>query len=235
MDHNLGILVTRGNILSTDSRASVFWIQNPLNTLTNNIAVSSRNGSGFEFEIPRVQKDIVVLGGKVDLRKLPLLKFEGNEAHSNRTFGVRAYLLDTQLFDVSEFTGLTVWRNRQRWLWLQGNRIKISRSMIFGNGDINVSLTGDSNVLEETTILGELPRVRSQGLMSYPTTPSGIVLLRPRNNTISRVTLEGHESSGGVVSSDISLGQEHVNQTTVLIVDTVMASSRPIVFGNPIH
>ena len=80
LDHNLGILVTRGNILPTDMRPAVFWIQNPINTLTNNIAVSSQEGSGFEFAIPPGQKRIAALGGSVNLRKLPLLKFEGNEA-----------------------------------------------------------------------------------------------------------------------------------------------------------
>ena len=63
MDHNLGILVNPGKILATDHAPAVFWIQNPLNSLSNNIAVSSVGGSGFEFAIPGGTRDIPALGG----------------------------------------------------------------------------------------------------------------------------------------------------------------------------
>ena len=37
------------------------------------------------------------------------------------------------------------------------------------------------------------------------------------------------------MGSDISLGQEHMKPITALVSDTVMTSSRPIVFGYPLH
>lgn len=88
-------LVTRGDIFRLNSHPAVFWIQNPQNTITNNIAVSSVNGSGFEFAIPLGKQETAPLGGKVNLRSLPILEFAGNEAHSNRQFGVRAYRFKT--------------------------------------------------------------------------------------------------------------------------------------------
>ena len=56
MDHNLGILVTRGDILVSDRYASIFWVQNAHNSVTNNIAVSSKHGDGFQFAILPVEK-----------------------------------------------------------------------------------------------------------------------------------------------------------------------------------
>ena len=216
MDHNLGILVTRGDILVSDRYASIFWVQNAHNSVTNNIAVSSKHGDGFQFAIPAGRKEIAAMGGNVEIRKLPLLKFEGNETHSNKKFGVKVSNLYTPPFDMSDFAGSKVWRNGQRGLSMNGNRTKVSGSTIFGNGDINVFVYGDGNVFEDTKIMGELEFARAQDQMVYPVTPRGIVLLKGKNNTISRVRLEGHESFGGVMGSDISLGQDHNMPVTAL-------------------
>ena len=72
-----------------------FWWANSRNAFTGNVAVEC-DEYGFRFdapEAPGVELVLSVRGSdgerrKVDIRTLPFLRFEGNEAHAQRRYGV---------------------------------------------------------------------------------------------------------------------------------------------------
>jgi len=238
MDGNLGIMVTRGEILSSDRYPAVFWIQNPANSLRNNIAVSSIHGSGFELAIPGGSSDIPALGGRVVPQKLPLFEFVSNEAHSNARFGLKVYRLNPEPGRIRQFNGLLVWRNGGSGLHLSGNRMMVSEATLFGNGrdtynaNGNILLLGNFNHVENSVIKGELEAFRESPNING--TLTGILLLG-ENNTVAGVNLEGHNSRDGLTGSDISLRQGSNRPITAIIEDTVMSSPRTILFGYPLH
>ncbi|RUL82961.1 G8 domain-containing protein [Tautonia sociabilis] len=100
-DHNLAVMALRGEplpdqVLPFDGNlGSGFWWANSLNTFTDNVAAEC-DQDGFRFEVvaseqfdpvrPVLQPD----GSRrpVDLRTLPFIRFEGNEAHCQRFFGL---------------------------------------------------------------------------------------------------------------------------------------------------
>lgn len=100
-DRNLGIQALRGEplpqqVLPYDNNlGSGFWWANSLNTFTRNVAVEC-DEDGFRYEV--VKRDdfnpvlpILQPDGsfqKVDVRTLPFVRFDGNEAHCQRLFAV---------------------------------------------------------------------------------------------------------------------------------------------------
>lgn len=101
LDGNLAVMALRGKplpeqVLPFDKNlGSGFWWANSLNAFTNNVAAEC-DQDGFRFEVfagdgfnpvlPVLQPD----GKKapVDIRTLPFIRFEGNEAHCQRFFGL---------------------------------------------------------------------------------------------------------------------------------------------------
>ena len=234
LDGNLGIGVKPGQILKSDRFPAVFWIQNPQNTLINNIAVSSFKGNGFEFAIPGGQIDIPPIGGQVTPRKLPLLKFEGNEAYSNGRFGVRVYRFNTPGNHRSELVDLKVWRNRKAGLSLRGNRMTVSGAFVFGNKETNLVISGNNNLVANSRILGEVGLAADRGDQTHRPTVRGLVF-GGKGNRVSQSWFGNHVSSKGVTGSDISLGQMNGKPVTLKISDSIMNSDRPILFGYPIN
>lgn len=100
-DHNLAIQAVNGNplpdqVLKFDRNdGSGFWWANSLNTFTRNVAVEC-DQYGFRFEAgkpPEFDSKVAVRqpdGSKatVDIRTLPFIRFEDNEAHAQRRFGL---------------------------------------------------------------------------------------------------------------------------------------------------
>lgn len=101
LDGNLAVMALRGKplpeqVLPFDKNlGSGFWWANSLNSFTNNVAVECDQdgfrfevvaGDGFDPVLPVLQPD----GKKqpVDVRTLPFIRFEGNEAHCQRFFGL---------------------------------------------------------------------------------------------------------------------------------------------------
>lgn len=80
---NLGAFVSSPERIipgETDSMPSVFWITNPANTWIGNVAAGAK-GSGYWFELfKRGPKASMLVD--VEPSKEPLLRFEGNAAHS---------------------------------------------------------------------------------------------------------------------------------------------------------
>jgi hypothetical protein len=256
-ERNLGILVKPGELLKTDANPSVFWIQNPVNTYVDNIAVSSTQGHGFEFRLPGKPMDIAplrqapstssgqsqdrLLGGKHSPADLTVLRFEGNEAHSNAEAGLRTYpaLNRANSEDVSRFVGLKLWRNRTAGATLRANRASLEDSLVFGNGDVNVAIRGDDNVIRGTRLLGALGDVplknRGRGVQQYAPTSATLkgATFLGEGNAIKDSILEGHGGSGDATGSDVSLVQDEKGKSSLIVSSTLLKSERTIIFGYP--
>ena len=101
LDGNLAIMALRGKplpeqVLPYDQNlGSGFWWANSLNTFTNNSAAEC-DQDGYRFEVTPIDGFDPVLpvlqpdGSKaqVDIRTLPFIRFENNEAHCMRFFGL---------------------------------------------------------------------------------------------------------------------------------------------------
>lgn len=101
LDRNLGVLALRGKplpeqVLSFDQNdGAAFWWSNSLNSFTRNVAVEC-DQHGFRFEVIASDKFDPVLPvrqadgskKKVDIRTLPFIRFDDNEAHAQRRFGI---------------------------------------------------------------------------------------------------------------------------------------------------
>ncbi|WP_081892330.1 G8 domain-containing protein [Verrucomicrobium sp. BvORR106] len=101
LDRNLGVLALRGKplpeqALSFDQNdGAAFWWSNSLNAFTRNVAVEC-DQHGYRFEVVASDKFNPVLsvlhpdGSRkpVDIRTLPFIRFEDNEAHTQRRFGI---------------------------------------------------------------------------------------------------------------------------------------------------
>ena len=100
-DHNLAVQATEapplpGRLLAFDrNEGAGFWWANSRNAFVRNVAVEC-DAYGFRFEAPTSSEFDPVLSvrgsdgksGPVDVRKEPFLRFEANEAHSQRRYGV---------------------------------------------------------------------------------------------------------------------------------------------------
>jgi hypothetical protein len=101
LDGNLAVMALRGKplpgqMLPYDKNlGSGFWWANSLNALTNNVAAEC-DQDGYRFEVvagDRFDPVLPVLQPdgtrrRVDVRTLPFIRFEGNEAHCQRFFGL---------------------------------------------------------------------------------------------------------------------------------------------------
>lgn len=97
LDGNLAILARRGNLLESDSRIgtasngpAAFWISNPTNTLTGNVAAGSE-GSGFWYRVlAKIDKDSDSYGAKLpgydtmNPKRQPFGVFADNRAHTGK-------------------------------------------------------------------------------------------------------------------------------------------------------
>ncbi|KAG1658049.1 hypothetical protein FOA52_004208 [Chlamydomonas sp. UWO 241] len=118
-DGNLGFR-TRPSfaLLNTDSSPATFWITNPNNTWTNNVAGGSEAGYGFWFRLqdhpdgPSYTPDVC-----------PKYTFSNNVAHSNALYGLRLHPEYLPKADPcgrgyeqfpAVFTGLTAYKNGMR-------------------------------------------------------------------------------------------------------------------------
>ena len=89
-DHNLGILARVGSLIPSDAKPTNFWITNPNNTFTNNVAASAT--FGFWFSLPTHPTGASVgdynTSDTVWPSKTPLALFKNNVAHSHDRNGL---------------------------------------------------------------------------------------------------------------------------------------------------
>ncbi|HEX4611698.1 MAG TPA: G8 domain-containing protein [Urbifossiella sp.] len=100
-DRNLAVMALRGKplpqqVLPYDQNlGSGFWWANCLNTFTRNVAAEC-DEDGFRFDVvksPDFSPELLVPGPdgerkRVDVRTLPFVRFDDNEAHTHRLFAV---------------------------------------------------------------------------------------------------------------------------------------------------
>ena len=86
----LNIQANDRQIIPSDTQASVFWIPNPLNNFTNNVAGGGTFGFWFVMPPKPNGKSTSKYANDPNMspRQMPLGRFENNVAHSNRDTGI---------------------------------------------------------------------------------------------------------------------------------------------------
>lgn len=241
--NNIAILTLPGRIRPDDARASGFWIQNPVNRIINNIAVSSY-GAGFDLAIPIRAPEVIPMDidnlresswRTLSPRVLKILAFMGNEAHSNRLDGVRLYrLAKTQADDgMNVFTNLKLWRNGAAGMRITASEAVIEDSLFFGNRGGNLILDGVNVRMDNLTLRGEIATTLVVG--KYRVAPFGL-MFTGTDIKVSNSFFAGHATKGNVASADIiHLPPRFPLEVYMSITDTTLGSERQIIFGYPLN
>lgn len=226
--NNIGILVNPGNLIPSDGTASVFWLENVRNKLTNNIAVHGYY-YGYKYDVPNRVQDLKSLG-KVNLRALSILQFDNNEAHHNGVYGLWTSLgaqhdPSSQKVPTSSVKNLLSWRNGSWGIYLEGRSTNVINSTIFGNR-LNIGFGNDNNIVSNTRIIGEVDK-------GPPASIVGILFDKGVNNLVKDSVVEGHIYKNNRPSADVMIGTTHDGEIIGKIVNTKLLSSRTIIFGYP--
>ncbi len=217
LDHNIGILPNKGKLIPSDDTPAAFWSENPQNRFTNNIAVGGY--WGFAILPSDRMKEISDLGGMINLRSLPLLQFDNNEAHHNN-FGVESQTTVRP----SLIKNLFSWRNYIGGILMHGRGTNVTDSLFFENYNSGVGFLGDENAVINTHIVG--------APVTMPYECGCGVGFSGKNNMVINSTLEGHLSIKG---ADFRINESESQIIIGYIVNTVMLSPRTILFGYPVH
>jgi hypothetical protein len=230
---NLGILVKSGKILKDDASPAVFWIVNPVNTLVDNTAVGSMGGNGFHLRLRGEEVESEFLDEPFRAPRLPVTRFENNEAHSNTESGLRVYVLHPETpSDASTFQGIKAWRNQDVGVWMKARYATIADSHIFGNGNTNFELHGDGNTVRNSLFEGSVGSVPQENAANAPVSSRGF-LFHGEDNRIIDSGFSGHETSGESTGTDIGLLQDEKGPASLSITGTTLGSERPVIFGYP--
>jgi hypothetical protein len=245
---NIAIATLPGTIRPDDGASAGFWVQNPMNNLTRNIAVSN-SGSGFDYSITEAAPSVVPFdlgnfGASINQATTPttlaVTAFTRNEAHSNTGDGLHLYRLDVgdrQNYNV--FSDLKMWRNDNIGMEVTASPSIIRGSLLFGNQLGNKQVDSYNMTISRTTVLGELPGVTrlmnstNAGMERYLTSPFGLVSMATYL-TIEGSTFTGHATQGLVASADIIYQQNGWGTFNIFVVDTFLSSKHPIIFGYPL-
>lgn len=179
-NHNLGIWVNPGTLIPSDSQPSIFWVTNPNNTLTNNVAVGGV--FGYWFSLPLHPIGLTSYQTWVYPRFTPLISFTNNTAHSASIDGFHAddclsstgvtqagcvwsplippYTTSTQTYNTPQvrtiISGYTAYKCRQYGMWISGYSMTLTNSLLMDNG-IGASLETLNNLVTQSTFIGETP------------------------------------------------------------------------------
>lgn len=247
--NNIAILTQPGTIRPDDGGAAGFWIQNPMNNVRDNIAVSA-SGSGFDFSIPENAPEVIPLDGK-NLNEsltqkttptvLTISSFTGNEAHSNKGDGLHLYRLDQgNSTEFNVFSNMKMWRNNVNGIEITASPSIITSSTIFGNQQGNMQVDTSNMTISNIKVLGELPGTTASlyaingNTSRYVIAPFGIVFTA-QNMTIKDSTFGGHMAGGTIGSADIINRSTGMDQLAMEISNTDLLSKNKIVFGYPLN
>ncbi len=172
---NLGLTsrVPQGSdrLIPSDDRPATFWITNPDNTVKGNHAAGSA-GFGFWYALPAAPTGLSA--GQPDLpQTTPLREFSGNVAHSNHYGGLfvddgplpnlvpdvtvyrpRLDPADDQTAVVADFTGFLGYKHYGRAVWLRGDHLRLSNSILADN-QIGATFAAYETFVENTTFIGQ--------------------------------------------------------------------------------
>lgn len=188
-DHNLGMVVNPGTVIPTDANPSIFWITNPNNTFTNNVAVGGV--FGFWFSLPLHPMALTAYQTWVYPRYTPLIKFDGNLAHSASRNGIHSddfpdangvtslagwnplvppYTTATQTYNTAAqpatFNYNNAYKNRQYGIWLKGGIFFVRNSVLIDNG-VGVNTPGGGNLVYDTVVIGETNNIGTPAFTKY--------------------------------------------------------------------
>jgi hypothetical protein len=246
---NIAISTLPRIIRPDDGSPAGFWVQNPRNNLTRNVAVSA-GGSGFDFSLPDSAPQVIPfnlgnfvasLNQATSPTVLSVTAFVDNEAHSNTEDGLHLYRLDADnSSDMNVFSNLRMWRNGGLGAEITASPLTMAGSLLFGNQFGNAQVDSYDATVAQTKFLGELPSVST--LMNatnpynvrYMVAPFGLISMGS-NLTIRGSTFSGHAAHGSIASADV------INQAVgwtgfmIFVYDTALLSNHTFVFGYPLN
>jgi hypothetical protein len=174
--NNLGILartpVSGQQILASDLRPATFWITNPANTYTGNVAAGSM-GVGFWIALPLHPNGLSATDA-VWPRRTQFTEFSNNTAHSNRSTGMNIDdgpnpdgTTSVTFYDprvdptnggsavaVTSFDHYTAYKNRGRGAWMRGANLRLTHALLADN-DIGATFAASETFLQDAVIIGE--------------------------------------------------------------------------------
>ncbi|MEP6572436.1 MAG: G8 domain-containing protein [Gemmatimonadota bacterium] len=172
---NLGVLtripVPGEEVIPSDRTPATFWITNPDNTFTANVAAGSR---GFGFWIALPASPTGLSSGQPDLpRTTPLRNFSDNVAHSNRSGGLmvdngpKADLTTEVTYFaprqdpsapspdvVADFRNFIAWKHSGRAVWLRGRSLRLSNALLADNA-IGATFASNETFVQNSLFLGQ--------------------------------------------------------------------------------
>jgi hypothetical protein len=239
--NNIAILTLPGRIRPDDGGAAGFWIQNPRNNLTGNVAVSAA-GSGFDFALPESAPQVIPFrqtnfdassNQGVVPRQLKILAFVGNVAHSNGRDGFHLYRLNpVRQGTISWFRDMTMWRNNGLGAEITAAQFNVTSSTFFGNAMGNMRIDANDGTVTQSKFLGEVATTVVPGRIMV--SPFGIEVTAG-TATISDSLFKGHLPRGTMASADILNSPRDQQQEAVSLVDDQLLSKTQIVFGYPLN
>ena len=161
-------------LLTSDRNPAAYWITNPANTLSGNVAAGT-DGSGFWYALPEHPTGLsAAVGGSVWPRHTALGTFEGNLAHSSDTGlnvddGNRADGTGTEVTSYAPrqtpadeksasvqavFSDFVAYKNRERGVWLRGERLLL-RGGVLADNAVGATFAADHTGIEGTLLVGE--------------------------------------------------------------------------------
>lgn len=166
LDGNLGMRTraapTGEAILESDAQPATFWISNPGNVVTRNVAAGS-DGAGFWYNLS-VHPTGPSANPNLWPRRSNLGAFDANVAHSNATNGLFVDNLHNppgvdeapnySPRATADFQHFTSYKNRRRGVWLRGTNLRVSDARVADNA-IGVTFAGSDAILRGSLIVGE--------------------------------------------------------------------------------
>lgn len=176
LDGNLALGIRRPaegeRLLESDRQPAAFWITNPDNTVTDNVAAGSE-GMGFWYAFPKNPTGLSA-DETIWPRRTPLGESSGNVAHSNLLSGFFVDNGPTEngsteatfykpLTDPTNpesptvkatFSDLTAYRNREWGVWLRGYDHTVENSVLADNA-IGATFASDESYLVDSLVVGQ--------------------------------------------------------------------------------
>lgn len=161
-------------LLTSDKNPAAYWITNPANVLTGNVAAGT-DGTGFWYALPEHPTGLsAAAGGGVWPRHTALGSFEGNLAHSSGTglnvddgnmadgsgtevtsYSPRQNPADEKSASVQAvYGGFVAYKNRERGVWLRGEH-QLLRGGVLADNAVGATFAADQTGIEGTLLVGE--------------------------------------------------------------------------------
>ncbi|GHG01681.1 hypothetical protein GCM10017783_12410 [Deinococcus piscis] len=165
-------------LLESDRTPTGYWITNPDNTVTNNVAAGV-DGTGFWYAFPEHPTGLGASGGaSIWPRRTPLGEFSGNVAHSGHRglnvddgptsdgsttevvhYNPRSNPADPESAAVpADFTDFVAYKNREHGAWFRGENLTLSGAILADNA-IGVTFASHNAGLQRSLLIGETSNV----------------------------------------------------------------------------